>query len=324
MVRNILIEYYFDGNLDGINDTLIGKYIGPRHSVTLAIYVSTLVPALIVNDMGPVLSITGAVGASFLSYIGIGMIYLGVNGEDFLSCCLSKLVACHGLQLVSSSEVDSDNNDDKDNKVVVADDCPKDTDILSHCQKMLDDHQDHYDQQMQKQIRITSDDEVEIPCDASASTGAVSSEQTLPTTEDVLTQMKKPLWWYLCGYPIWVAIASRGAKGTREYILEYFATDGADQNEDVEENGVLGNHVDNDASGHRAATANTANRRAMYCNNKLDDGNSHSDNSHLFVIGPCERDYYVCMFVITFGTLAAVIGLASNIYVGIEHFLKPV
>jgi hypothetical protein len=44
----------------------------------------TLLPALIVDDIGPVLSLTGAIGGSCISYIGPGLVYLGVNGEEFL------------------------------------------------------------------------------------------------------------------------------------------------------------------------------------------------------------------------------------------------
>ena len=46
---------------------------------------STIIPALIFNDIGPVLSFTGAIGGSCISYIGPGLVFLGVNGEDFLN-----------------------------------------------------------------------------------------------------------------------------------------------------------------------------------------------------------------------------------------------
>jgi sodium-coupled neutral amino acid transporter 11 len=58
-----------------------------RHLITLAIYISTLLPALLVDDLGPVLSITGAIGASSISYIAPGLIYLGINGEAFILYC---------------------------------------------------------------------------------------------------------------------------------------------------------------------------------------------------------------------------------------------
>lgn len=55
-----------------------------RQTWTVMVYLITLLPALIVSDIGPVLSLTGAVGGSCISYIGPGLLYLGVNGEDFL------------------------------------------------------------------------------------------------------------------------------------------------------------------------------------------------------------------------------------------------
>jgi hypothetical protein len=50
----------------------------------MSIDIMTLIPALIFSDIGPVLSLTGAVGGSCISYIGPGLVYLGVNGEAFL------------------------------------------------------------------------------------------------------------------------------------------------------------------------------------------------------------------------------------------------
>eukprot|EP00584_Thalassiosira_punctigera_P002351 CAMPEP_0172537278 /NCGR_PEP_ID=MMETSP1067-20121228/8899_1 /TAXON_ID=265564 ORGANISM="Thalassiosira punctigera, Strain Tpunct2005C2" /NCGR_SAMPLE_ID=MMETSP1067 /ASSEMBLY_ACC=CAM_ASM_000444 /LENGTH=646 /DNA_ID=CAMNT_0013322547 /DNA_START=11 /DNA_END=1951 /DNA_ORIENTATION=+ len=55
-----------------------------RQTWTIMCYLVTLLPALIVSDIGPVLSLTGAVGGSCISYIGPGLVYLGVNGEAFL------------------------------------------------------------------------------------------------------------------------------------------------------------------------------------------------------------------------------------------------
>jgi hypothetical protein len=39
---------------------------------------------LIVDDLGPVLSLTGSLGASCIAYVAPGLAYLGVNGGDFL------------------------------------------------------------------------------------------------------------------------------------------------------------------------------------------------------------------------------------------------
>ena len=56
-----------------------------RQSWTLTVYLMTLIPALIFSDIGPVLSLTGAVGGSCISYIGPGLCFLGLNGEEFLA-----------------------------------------------------------------------------------------------------------------------------------------------------------------------------------------------------------------------------------------------
>ncbi|KAL7533600.1 hypothetical protein ACHAXR_008576 [Thalassiosira sp. AJA248-18] len=54
-------------------------------AVTNKLWQISLFPALIFSDIGPVLSLTGSVGGSCISYIGPGLVYLGVNGEDFLN-----------------------------------------------------------------------------------------------------------------------------------------------------------------------------------------------------------------------------------------------
>jgi sodium-coupled neutral amino acid transporter 11 len=56
-----------------------------RQSWTLTVYLTSLIPALIFSDIGPVLSLTGAVGGSCICYMGPGFVYLGVNGDEFLS-----------------------------------------------------------------------------------------------------------------------------------------------------------------------------------------------------------------------------------------------
>jgi sodium-coupled neutral amino acid transporter 11 len=93
VARHVLVKLIFNGDMDnetvGPNGETIPEvkrfgFLGRRQMVTLGIYVATLVPALIVNDLGPVLSLTGSLGASCISYIGPGLVYLGVNGEAFL------------------------------------------------------------------------------------------------------------------------------------------------------------------------------------------------------------------------------------------------
>ena len=76
-----MVQLFFNGDMDGPNS---GRYCNRRVIVTLCLYLCTLIPALIVDDLGPVLSLTGSLGASCLSYIATGLVYLGINGEEFL------------------------------------------------------------------------------------------------------------------------------------------------------------------------------------------------------------------------------------------------
>jgi sodium-coupled neutral amino acid transporter 11 len=52
--------------------------------VTVAVFILTMIPALILDDLGIVLALTGCLGASSIAYIAPGLIYLGLYGNDFL------------------------------------------------------------------------------------------------------------------------------------------------------------------------------------------------------------------------------------------------
>jgi len=110
VARHVLVQLLWKGDMDGyIVDTEVHAETGEettfqrktkrcyvfnrRHQVTLLIYFLTLMPALIVDDLGPVLSITGAIGGCCLAYIGPGFVYLGVHGEDFLQRLANRIVA---------------------------------------------------------------------------------------------------------------------------------------------------------------------------------------------------------------------------------------
>lgn len=95
VARHVLIKLLFNGDMDGhATDPITGEVVkapklfgifNRRHIWTFVIYLATLVPALLVSDLGPVLSITGAIGGCSLAYIGPGLAYLGVHGDAFLA-----------------------------------------------------------------------------------------------------------------------------------------------------------------------------------------------------------------------------------------------
>ena len=118
VARHVLMKLLFDGDMDGYTQSTVilptsldlgmgdfslssndesyfasffNKYFDRRTTWTFGIFIATLIPAMIVDDLGPVLSISGAIGGSCLAYIGPGLVYLGVNGEYFLQYVRGKL-----------------------------------------------------------------------------------------------------------------------------------------------------------------------------------------------------------------------------------------
>jgi sodium-coupled neutral amino acid transporter 11 len=92
VARHVVSQLLFSGSMD--NETVDANghvvpeskwlgCIGRRERWTIYLYIAALVPALIFKDLGPVLSLTGSLGASSVAYIAPGLVYLGVNGDDF-------------------------------------------------------------------------------------------------------------------------------------------------------------------------------------------------------------------------------------------------
>ena len=83
--RHVFVVLFFRGRQahEG-NDATVLNRRDRRIAMTLIIYFSSLIPALFVESVGSVLAITGTIAGSCLSYIGPGMIYLAVYGDDFL------------------------------------------------------------------------------------------------------------------------------------------------------------------------------------------------------------------------------------------------
>lgn len=92
--RHVLMQLVFSGDMDNTSVGPNGEQVaeskllgclGRREKWTLYLYVAALIPAVILRDIGPVLSITGSLGASAIAYIGPGLAYLGLNGSEFLA-----------------------------------------------------------------------------------------------------------------------------------------------------------------------------------------------------------------------------------------------
>lgn len=94
VARHVVVQLLYNGNMDnnslGPNGEVVPErkllgLLGRRELWTIYLYGAALIPALIVDDLGPVLSLTGSLGASSIAYIAPGLIYLGLNGDDFLA-----------------------------------------------------------------------------------------------------------------------------------------------------------------------------------------------------------------------------------------------
>lgn len=84
--RHVFVVLFFRGRRahEGDDASVLNRR-DRRIAMTLIIYFSSLIPALFVESVGSVLAITGTIAGSCLSYIGPGMIYLAVYGDEFLT-----------------------------------------------------------------------------------------------------------------------------------------------------------------------------------------------------------------------------------------------
>jgi len=178
VARHVVMQLLFNGNMDNAGvDPETGEpvperkflnVIGRRELWTIILYVAALVPAFIFDDLGPVLSFTGSLGATSISYIAPGLAYLGLNGDDFLVWVGPAASRSSGDHLKSS---------------------------------------DH-------------GGEVELPVAGDAT--ATMQTQTPPEQAAAgYMQGRKPWWWWPTAMPIWVAIASSGARGCNDFFATH-------------------------------------------------------------------------------------------------------
>ena len=186
VARHVLVVLFHDGDMDGhhlnenaTDDTTLSPQnnicfcFSRRHILSMSIFLATLLPAVILSDIGPVLSITGSIGGSCLCYIAPGLVYLGVNGDEFLSWTEQALNSYYGRK----------KNGKATNQKITENDLP----IQGSANTILSSNQ--------------SVSNMELPLDGDASNILV----TLPKNTRL-----KPFWWYIGLFPIWCAIARTG------------------------------------------------------------------------------------------------------------------
>jgi Transmembrane amino acid transporter protein len=109
VARHVCVELLFSGRSahEG-NDAHILSRRDRRIGLTMVLYLLAVIPAILTNDVGPVLALTGAVGGSCLSYLGPGVIYLGVHGERFLALARQAFGAVRKFDHVAESNMGND------------------------------------------------------------------------------------------------------------------------------------------------------------------------------------------------------------------------
>lgn len=86
VARHALVVLLFEGRQahEGDDHTILARK-DRRVVMTLTLYIAALLPAIMFEDVGTVLAVTGAVAGSCLSYLGPGAAFLGVHGKHFLN-----------------------------------------------------------------------------------------------------------------------------------------------------------------------------------------------------------------------------------------------
>mmetsp|Transcript_247 Transcript_247/g.391 ORF Transcript_247/g.391 Transcript_247/m.391 type:complete len:680 (+) Transcript_247:108-2147(+) len=196
VARHVLVMLCHNGDMDGKDDPNYngtkeaGGILGMnrRQAWTLGIYLLTLIPAIIVDDLGPVLSITGSLGGSCISYIAPGLVYLGVNGDAFLSYM-------HNLTNKNSSSTTYN---------TTMNDLPIEGDANQILPPSDPLHSSSYP--------TNSSSSLELPVSGSP---IKLQTQSNSSNNDAYC---KPLWYYFLGIPIWCSIASHGSQKMKQRI----------------------------------------------------------------------------------------------------------
>ena len=85
VARHVCIVLFFRGRKahEGDDHSVLSRR-DRRIALTTALHLMALVPAILLNDLGNVLAISGCVAGSSLSYIMPGGCYLAIHGDEFL------------------------------------------------------------------------------------------------------------------------------------------------------------------------------------------------------------------------------------------------
>ncbi|KAL7561926.1 hypothetical protein ACA910_022486 [Epithemia clementina (nom. ined.)] len=192
VARHVCVVLFFAGRRahEGDDSTILNRR-DRRVGLTTVLYTLAVIPAAAFDDLGPVLAITGAVGGSCLSYIGPGLIYLGIHGERFL-----ELVDQSWFGTLTRTRQVGDKTAKRpmgDPATATAGERIPLVNPLFHKQPTLN---------------VPSKDEAAV--DATTETGL----------DPFHVAAMKWLLWFTLGMPIWCFLAKAGKKGLEKYDRE--------------------------------------------------------------------------------------------------------
>jgi hypothetical protein len=170
----------------GDSDSSILNRRDRRIGLTFLLYLTAVIPAAFVTNMGNVLAITGAVGGSCLSYIGPGLIYLGIHGGRFLELVSESCLGCmlsseRRLALETTESTEAPHSMVETTPLVTGDNKPTES--------------------------------------ANGTNGEVvdSEHDGNPVHHEPFYLLKAAVW-YMCGFPLWCGIAGYGRKGLTRHV----------------------------------------------------------------------------------------------------------
>jgi sodium-coupled neutral amino acid transporter 11 len=93
VLRHVSMVLFFKGRAahEGLDHLVLARP-DRRFLLTFAVYMLTLLPALLLQNLGAVLSVTGSVAGSSLSYICPGLSFLSIHGAEFKKLVHEKWV----------------------------------------------------------------------------------------------------------------------------------------------------------------------------------------------------------------------------------------
>jgi sodium-coupled neutral amino acid transporter 11 len=187
VLRHVAMVLLFKGRVaHGGFDHLVLARSDRRILLTFVLYMLSLLPALLLQNLGAVLSITGSVAGSALSYICPGASYLAVHGAEF-------------KKLVNKNWVWGN----PDPKAAVF--------------QQLKRLEDRFSAQSIHESGQPADADTELPgYDLGAEDNIASTSHTHQVTKFVQFIIGRGTW-YFCLMPVWMTIAEYGQRNLLDY-----------------------------------------------------------------------------------------------------------